>query len=155
MLPTYERSIRHDGDPPAVLDAARDVFVHAGFQLTANAPDYFEVAGPGMHSTKQDPLLGVSWARVMVGGADIQLRAELGNLRKIQYFAIIFPIALVVVLCVALGLTVPNGEMFVRYAAPAMLLQFFVIGLFMAWWMRRRTERAIDVALNNAVMLGR
>ena len=151
----YDKTEIFSGNASVVLSSLRDAFLQQGFELLAHDEHSFQVRGGGMTSTKQSPLLGVSKAEVVVAASDVTLRAELGGVRRMQYFVMLFPPALVLGLCVMFYFTLPNWQLFVRNSAPAMVLQWLVIGVFMAWWIRRRTVRALDVTLKNAIELSR
>ncbi len=151
----YDKTARFTGNASIVLSSLRDAFLNQGFELVTHEGHSFEVRGGGMMSTRQHPLVGVSRAEAVVAASDVTLKAELGGVRRMQYFIMLFPSALVLGLCVVFYFTVPNGEMWVRNTAPAMMLQWVVIGLFLAWWVRRRTVRALDVVLHNAIELAR
>lgn len=152
---TYEKTLRFQGDRAAVLEAARNAFLHQGFRLVTDESGGFEVAGPGMSSTRELPLTGVSKARVRVGEADISIQAELGSLRKMQYFAVLFPPSLVLVLTAVFFFLLPHGELFAKTTAPALLLTWSIIGPIMALRMRKRTVSALDSLLKNSVFLAK
>lgn len=154
MALIFEKTVRFDGDAQRAVEAARDAFLLQGFILESAGPNGFEVAGPGMNSTRQHPLVGVSRARVTVSATgEISIRAELGGVRKMQYFLMFFPAGLVLALCILFHAILPNGDLFVHSSGPSMMLTWMVIGLGMSLWIQRRTIRAIDALLANAAAM--
>ncbi len=153
MALLYDKTVTYNGEREQVLNAARDTFVQQGFLLTSVSKDGFDVRGPGMSSTKQNPLVGVSQAHLSASASDITIRAELGGVRVMQYFVMIFPPALVLGLGILFYFVLPNGEMFAKYMAPGFMLQWLLLGLLLSYWIRRRTTRAVDVLLQNAVAI--
>ncbi len=149
----YEKAV--EGAPEEALARLLDTFLQVGFKAESRGAYDFEVRGPGMHSTKQNALVGVSYARAEVSGNTLRLRADLGGVRFMQRFVVFFPPLLIAGLSVIFLITNKNAPVFVWNAAPLLALQFIVVGVAMAFWIRRRTERAIDVALDNAILLSR
>jgi len=149
----YDKSLPCPEQAERALEEVRERLLHLGFCLKLVGERDFEVAGPGMHSTKEDPLLGISAARVSVGERQLRIHAELGAARRMQAFVLYFPVALVVVLCGVFAFTVPHGEMFAQSSGLVLLLSWLVVGFAMGLWIERRTKRAIDVLLENAVRL--
>ncbi len=145
-----ERTVRFEGDAQRVLEAAHEAFLRQGFVLESVGSNGFQAVGPGMNSTRQHPLVGVSNARVTVSAGDITIRAELGGIRRMQYFVMFFPAGLVLVLCLIFHVMLPRGDLFVHSSGPSMMLTWMVIGLGMGLWIQWRTTRAIEALLANA-----
>ncbi len=151
----YEKTVSVAGAPEEALARLLENFVQVGFKAESRGEHDFEVRGPGMHSTKQNALVGVSYARAEVAGNTLRVRADLGGVRFMQRFVVLFPPLLIAGLSVVFLFTLDDAGAFVRHSAPMMALSFVLMGVMMAFWIRRRTERAIDVAVENAVLLSR
>ena len=49
-----------NGSAERALGIVRDTFVQNNFRILSTTPAGFEVRGPGMNSTSQNPLVGIS-----------------------------------------------------------------------------------------------
>jgi hypothetical protein len=152
--PDYSKHLPIEGDPGSTLTAARDQFLNVGFALSDQGAGFIEVTGSGMTSSKQNPLLGVSRARVSVTFSEITLEAQLGGARFLMGFAVLFPSGLILGLAAIFWFTLPNGREWATNTAPWMIALWLVLGPAMAWWIRQRSIRALDTLLNNARMIG-
>jgi len=56
----YENSRHVSGDASAVAKKIIDSLVGQGFQIAARQRDSVELLGPGMRSSRQNPLVGAS-----------------------------------------------------------------------------------------------
>ena len=147
---TYERTVPLNLPAATAVAAIQSAFLDNGFSLTMERPDAFDATGPGMNSTSQHPLLGISSVTVLATATHLTLRAELGALRKMQYMILGFPSLLILLLCTGFHCLLPHGDMFVKNSAPSLLLTSLTLGFFMGLWLHRRTSRALDFLLERA-----
>lgn len=143
----YERTVPLHVNRALALLSLRNALADLGFEIRSEHPDGFEVLGPGMHSTKQDPLLGVSKAKVLATPTHLTVHAELGSVRRMQYFVLVLPCLALLFVCLIFLCMVPHGELFVRSSAPSLLLTWLLVGLLMGFWLQHRTTRALDLLL--------
>ncbi len=71
----HSNSITFMGD----VDTARRILMANGFALVAHDDVSMEFTGPGMQSTKQNPILGASRITLEVDREYLRLHAELGG----------------------------------------------------------------------------
>lgn len=156
----YRSSLPFHGDPVEAFGLAETALTALGFRITERSPSSVRFDGPGMHSTRQSPLLGASRLRLVVGPNEIAMDAELGGAARMARFVRLFPIGLIagigillsVVFFLVFGpgiwITVVGGAL----SANAALWLF--LAPLMARGIRTRTERALDTLLANLVSVG-
>ena len=98
------RSVR--GHTPQLMDEAKNYFKLHQFRILTAGTDTIEVKGPGMRSSRQPAIHGISWARLRFshaagGGTAVSCWAELGGVRWMTRFLIYFIIGMAV-FCFAL-----------------------------------------------------
>ncbi len=142
----YEKQVPFTGDARKALETGREVFMHHGFQVSAIENSSFEANRSGMHSSKQDSIVGVSMARVTVAGGMISVRAELANVwRLILVLAcgfLVMGIGFVILFGFMFG--PKQGLMSLAPLAPWPIL-FPLMGVFM----HRRSEKALNTLITN------
>jgi hypothetical protein len=144
----HQASVPFGGDPAKALETARSVLATNGFKVNPQGENGITAEGPGMKSTRQNPLLGMTRAQITVRQSSIDLEAELGGVRFMQQFIIFFPPGLILFLALIFALLPMEGE------APSrmwlfMILPWIVIGPLIAKTMKRSTVKAIDTLLHN------
>jgi hypothetical protein len=149
----YTTSVTVDGPPQKAVTVLRDALLANAFTITEASQTGFTAIGPGMNSTNQNAIRGVSKATFHAEGKAIHVTAELGGAAWIGRFAIFFPLGLGVVWAIAFGmLWWPKHRDAVivplLVAAPWLLL-----GPLMARMVRRRTEQAIEALLQSAASI--
>jgi hypothetical protein len=90
----YTNSIIFSGDPQRLLAAASTILMTNAFTVVEQESQSIEFKGPGLNSTRQNPILGAS--KVIVGLEDGQLtvNAEYGGVDSLRRFMIRFPLLL-------------------------------------------------------------
>lgn len=142
-----------NGSMEKALEVARETLVRNNFRLLSTTSTSFEAEGPGMHSTGQNPLVGISRVRLEAIGHDLLATAELGGLRRMV--AILFLlIGGLTVMCVLMAIfkgpsaeSMSHSRLLVAVGPTA---PWLVLAPLMIWWMRRRIERALETLLSNA-----
>lgn len=116
-----------------------------------------EFSGPGLRSTEQNPLLGISSGRLMVTGNAIWIRAELGGVSQLFRMMLLFLVSLAIALCAVLWLALHG-----RLSTPlllalgiAPLTPWIVLLPLMNRRMKRVTVRAIKTLLDNLSVAAR
>lgn len=145
----YVASTTIAGSPEIALGRIRDALLANGLTITTAESTELTVTGPGLMSTKENPIRGVSVATFLAQGGALRVQAELGGAAFLGRFAIYFPIGLglfmAAVFWVLLG----------KSAAVIALLSvspWLILGPLMARMIRRRTEKALDALLQGAAI---
>jgi hypothetical protein len=150
----YECSQTFSGDPAKALDTAATVLAGSGFRIESRTSSSLSVSGPGMLSSKQHPLCGVSSAQFNAAGNSLSVRADLGGVRKMMTFITVMIGTMAVVLASVLFILVfyrgqPAGVLLSLLAfAPWVVLLPVMTRLFTS-----RTRRALDTLLHNMATL--
>ena len=119
-----------------------------------------EAEGPGMNSTRENPLTGASRVRIVHRNGQLQLGAELGGVRKMCRFVAFFPmglgLALAAFFAVLFGMILRQGP---SPWLPAVIPLFAVapwplIAPALSRHITRRTVRALDTLLSNMASAG-
>lgn len=156
----YSKTVPFTGKAAKALEVARSTFLPQGFQLVASTDYELRVTGPGLNSTKENPLKGITEASIVIrpSASAIEMKAVLGGVEKMKKFLTFFPLGMAVFFLIVFGvltLTVPTLRNPLFFLIPVLALSPW---LFLAPWMSRmiakRTVQAIDTLLNNMVMLG-
>ena len=155
-----------------VLQAALLTLTNNGFAIVKREGNFVDLAGPGLNSTRQNPLLGASRVRLELHGHELSLDAELGGVETMRRFLMRFPFILGLGLGLVFGIVggVAFGRQFgVGFGVPwaqGLTWMLFAIGgamlpvfpwLFLSPMMsktvRTRTQSALTTLVTNAVQL--
>lgn len=148
----YQKKIAFSGDSAEALVAARMVLMNHNFRIESTRKSELSAAGPGMQSTKQNPLTGATRVRLLAEDSSLLLSAELGGLRWMRNFLYLFPPSLALVLSLFFLLPpMPDSAVFLPWLV---LSPWLVISPLIVKWIRRRTITALDNLLHNAKAAG-
>jgi hypothetical protein len=131
-----------------------------GFRLTDRTAGSMEMVGPGMNSSRESALVGASRIRLVGGGGELALDADLGGVARLSRFVMLFPISLALCMGVlfALVFSIQFGLglwiLAVAAAVGGYAALWFVLGPMMARSFRTRTCRGLDALLANMVAVG-
>lgn len=140
-----------------------------GFKIERQNTNGIVLSGPGLQSTRQNPLLGASQVELSAERTTLALEAELGGVDSMRRFLIVLPLALGMVffsLSIVTGgvvVAVNFGQAKQMLADPGHwwlwlmplwpvwpIAPWMVLGPLMSRWMRSRTERALETLVHNA-----
>lgn len=155
----YSKTIQFAGHKTGALDMARAAFVAQGFQIVADSDDELRVTGPGMNSTNESPLKGVSEASIIIGASEIKIRAMLGGVQKMRMFLRLFPLGMELLFLIVFGSLAWRLPAF-RHAwiflIPMLALSpWLFLAPLMVRSIEKKTAQAIDTLLSNMTMVGR
>lgn len=91
---TYSTSAKFIGSTDSVLSNALAILTVNGFLIVNRDTNSADLTGPGLNSTRQNPLLGASRIHLEIAEQQIRLDAELGGVKSMQNFIMRFPIGL-------------------------------------------------------------
>lgn len=169
-MENYSNSVECTGDAQQILAAVSTVLITNGFSVVKQEHRQIEFAGPGMNSTKQNPLVGASEVIVHVDQGRLTVVAELGGVAKMQRFLIRFPLLLGLGLGLGLGTLSlifiacfqfwggnPAARFPLFWLYPALVFTIPVLAVspwfFLSPWMgaklQKRTTAALDTLLAN------
>ncbi|MBW1844168.1 MAG: hypothetical protein JRJ05_07485 [Deltaproteobacteria bacterium] len=136
----YEYSTSFRGDPDVALTLAKTALLSQGFEILPGSSAELRAEGPGMRSTRQSALLGVSEFRFQIAASTLTASATLGGVASMKAFVMLFPIGLILSL-VVLFAVLGQG---VSYLGLWLTLPWLVLSPLMAALIERRTTRAVD-----------
>jgi hypothetical protein len=136
----YECSNPYHGDPDAAFTLAKTTLLAQGFEILPGSSAELRAEGPGMHSTHQSALLGVSEFRFQIAASTITVSATLGGVSTLKAFVTFFPPGLVLSL-VVLFAVLGQG---ISYLGLWLAAPWIVISPLMGALIERRTMRAVD-----------
>lgn len=155
----YSKTVPFTGRGAKALDVARSTFIGQGFQIVANSDDELRVTGPGINSTRENPLKGVSEASIIIRSAAIEVKARLGGAQKMKMFLHLFPLGMFLVFMIIFGITawrVPAFRQIWIFLIPALALSpWIVLAPLISRSMEKRTTQAVDTLLSNMMVMGR
>ena len=155
-----------------ILNVALSILANNGFVIVERSNDSAIVTGPGLRSTRQNPLLGATRIQINVEESQVFLNAELGGVDTMQKFVLLFPFALSFTLSAffavaggwffgkqfGIGFGVPwaKGWNWFMVAIGIGMLPAFP-WLFISPWMakliRNNTHKALDALVANAIQM--
>jgi hypothetical protein len=154
----YSKTVPFTGRASKALEVARSTFLPQGFQIVASNDYELRVTGPGINSTRENPLKGISAASIIASTSVIEMKATLGGVEKMKKFLIFFPLGMAVLFLIVFGvlaLTQPAFRHPWIFLIPILALSpWLFLAPLMARMIGRRTMQAIDTLLNNMVMVG-
>ena len=136
----YEYSTPFRGDPDVALTLAKTTLLAQGFEIRPGSSAELRAEGPGMRSTRQSALLGVSEFRFQIAAATLTASATLGGVANMRAFVTFFPLGLILSL-VVLFAVLGHG---ISYLGLWLAAPWLVISPLMAALIERRTTRAVD-----------
>lgn len=155
----YSKTVPFTGRGAKALDVARSVFVGQGFQIMTSSDYELRVTGPGINSTKENPLKGVTDATVIVRSASIEIKAILGGAEKMKTFLRLFPLGLAIFFMLifgALAWSLPDFRRPWIFLIPLLALSpWLFLGPLISRSIEKRTKQAVDTLLSNMVMMGK
>ncbi|WP_145419117.1 hypothetical protein [Planctomycetes bacterium K23_9] len=165
---TFAESSRRETE---AIAHALTTLTNCGFRIEHKSDDTATVTGPGLNSSRQNPLLGATKVHLNATDGRLKLDAELGGVDRMVRFVKRFPpmlgLGLGLFFAVATGLMawlqlgagngVPWARVwrwiaiaFVTSLAP--VAPWLFLSPIIARSTRRRTEQALDTLVHNAVM---
>ncbi len=146
----YVSSTVISGPPDAAIKMVRDALVANAFTVTKATATEFAATGPGMMGSNQSALLGVSKVSFRAEAGVLHVEADLGGAKRLGLFTMLFPPLLGLILVGILSATGrPNSIL-----APALAVSpWIVVGPLMAFWIRKRTEKAINALLQSTAAI--
>ena len=155
----YSKTVQFIGHGAKAMDVARSAFVGQGFQLVASSDHELRVTGPGINSTRENPLKGVSEASIIIRGSSIEIKALLGGAQKMKNFLRLFPLAMALFFMVVFGAMAWSLPDFRRpwiFLIPLLALSpWLFLAPLISRSIEKRTKEAVDTLLNNMVVMGR
>jgi hypothetical protein len=154
----YSKTVPFTGSASNALKVAKSTFLPQGFQLVASNEYELRVTGPGINSTRENPLKGITEASIIVRSSAIEIKAALGGVEKMKKFLTFFPLGMALLFLIVFGvlaLTIPDLRRPWFFLIPiVVLLPWLFLAPLMSRMIGRRTMQAIDTLLNNMIMLG-
>jgi hypothetical protein len=136
----YEYSTPFRGDPDVAFAFAKTTLLAQGFEILPGSSAELRATGPGMRSTRQPALLGVSEFRFQIAASALTASATLGGVARLKTFVTFFPPGLILSL-VALFAALGHG---IWYLGLWLAAPWLIISPLMAALIERRTTRAVD-----------
>jgi hypothetical protein len=151
----YEKSIPFDGDAKKALEVSLNLFVQQGFKVLENSDSGHELTGPGMISSRQNPLTGISGVRVNAGDGELSIRAEFSAIRKMTLLLVVFLCSLALFFFLFFGVMFRGESDYNVFLPLAPFLPWpFLIPVLLTVF-KRRTARALDTLLHNMSTLAK
>ncbi|MHC4498449.1 MAG: hypothetical protein ACYS21_04975 [Planctomycetota bacterium] len=147
----YQRTIPV-ADSEKAVGAAANVFIQHSFRITQKSQTAVELTGPGMISSRQDPLVGISKIHISQSSGSLSVEAQFDSIRKLIKYIAVFIVGMAVFFIVLFGVLFtrqgqPIGRIVLISLAP--LAPWPVLLPLIMMWLKSRTTRALDVLLSN------
>ena len=154
----YEKTEPFSGNVGKVLEVAKNVFIQHNFQIVRDSDTEVEFTGPGMLSSRQNPIVGISRICIRGTSGNLSIEAEFEGIRKLTKYLVFFIVGMAIFFVVFFGIIFP------KQGQPADKIILISLAPFTPWpviiplmykWMKSRTSKALDRLLTNMVALGR
>lgn len=159
MAEEYSKTVPFTGQTARALEAARSTFMGQGFEIVASTDHELRVTGPGLASTYENPLKGVSEASMIVSARAIEIKATLGGTRMLRKLLWILPLGLALLFLIVFGVVawiVPDFRQPWVFLIPVLALApWLFLSPLMVRRIKNRTIQAVDTLLNNMVVVGK
>lgn len=136
----YRYTVPFRGNASDALGIARTSLLSLGFEISVISENELHANGPGMRSTQQPDLLGVSNLRLKIDSSSITAVAKLGGASSMKAFVYLFPPALALLLFMIFTLV----GMDVSWIHSLWVLPWFFISPWMGKMIVSKTTRAVD-----------
>ena len=145
-------------DSEKAVDAAANVFIQRSFQIVEKSETAVELTGPGMISSRQNPLVGISRIRVLKSNGSLSVEAQFDSIRKLIKYIAVFIVGMGVFFVILFGILFtrqgqPMGTVVLISLAP--LAPWPVLLPLIMMWLKSRTSRGLDILLSNTAYLAR
>jgi hypothetical protein len=139
------------GSGDEALRVVRDALIANGFSVASTGGGSLEAQGPGMHSSRENPIRGVSRARARVHGSTLEIEADLGGVARLGWLLLILPITLGLILAGVTWMQLSGAERAGDYLGPVLMTGIWIVlaPLFL-WHIRTRTVKAVEALLYSA-----
>jgi hypothetical protein len=159
MTMEYSKTVPFTGRAARALDVARSTFVGQGFQIITSTDNELRVSGPGINSTRENPLRGVSDASIIVRASAIEVKANLGGVQKMKTFLRFFPLGMALLFLIVFGVlavVMPQFRQWWIFLIPVLALSpWLFLGPVIGRSIEKKTTQAVDTLLSNMMMMGR
>ena len=144
----YSTSAILNVSPDAAIATACSLFMANGFKVEQPSATEIIAVGPGMQSTSENPIMGITRAEISVSSDTVYIRTELGGVQFMQRFVFIFPPALFAFLFIPL-LALADGPWYRFLLVFAPIVPWLFISPMIVGWIKNRTTKAVDVLIHN------
>jgi hypothetical protein len=142
---SYQKSVTFQGDPVAVLDAARVILIGQDFAVSTPRAGRLVARRPWLRGSRQSLLRGVSSLELEITQSTMTIRAGRRILVGVILFVLLFPPALALVLGIARG----DVSTSLRTAAA-----WFVVSPVVSLGLWYRTKWALERLIVNLLQIG-
>jgi hypothetical protein len=155
----YEKEEYFEGDLAKAIEVAKNTFLPNGFEIVDSSNSNLEVTNhSGLWGHNQHPLNGVSKASISGGDGKITLNAELGGVKTMIKYLILFIGGMMVFFLILFGVQFhiqgqPFGKLMRIIWAP--FVPWPIAIPLMGVWFKKRADRALDTLLKNMISSGK
>jgi hypothetical protein len=146
----YQNRKHVPGEAGAASMRIVDSLTAQGFRIVTQNRDLVEMSGPGMSSSRQNPLVGASQVTIRSLGRELAIEADFAAVGRLVRTLGVVIFSMAIVFLVLFGFVIPSEHPVLRYILPVLPLAPW---LFLLPWMnrlfKRRTARALDALLEN------
>lgn len=137
--------------PERALAFATRILASHSFRVEPS-PAGVRASGPGLHSSKQDPLRGVGRVSLVIADGGLEGSADLAGTRGLCLFAVAFPPALIGFLTVVSLMTGATSMLQLVLLVAGLLVPWLILGPLAAFWIRHRSEAAFRTFVANVAV---
>jgi hypothetical protein len=147
----YEKNLPCPERKEAIFETIKQTLLPLNFQVIRENDTILELKSSGFLGTQgQSPFMGISDITIDIEGQNLKIRANLGVLKKVIWYLILFLLFTEIILVV----------LFIIIFGPSQKILLLCLASFssgpilipiMYFFMKSRTSRAVDIMVSNAV----
>jgi hypothetical protein len=151
----YYRRIPFEGNTGKAQKMFINALVPHGFKVDETHVTGCELSGPGMRSSRQNPLCGISHIAMQISDTEIAVAAIYGGILKLQKWLICFLCSMALFFVILFAILFRNRESYSVFIALAPFLPWPVLIPVLIKVFKTRTTQSLDVLLENMVALAK
>jgi hypothetical protein len=149
----YASSVEFPGDAKVGLARLADTFTPLGFRIEHRGSHVLELSGPGMSSTRQSPLMGISSLHAEASGRLLKVTVEFQALDRLLRFIAWLILGLCVFMVALFTVLFRNRPDFHLWMVVLPFAPWPVLLPALARTLQRRIQRTLDNLLHNYAVL--
>jgi len=154
----YVNTVQFAGDAKRAMGVAQTTLVAQNFQITSSGELELQFIGPGISSTRENPLKAMTEGAFVIHDGAIHVKARLGGAEWMVKFLRIFPILLAVFFLTLWGVLaffIPVFRLWWIFALPILVMSpWLVLAPMIGRSIQARTKNAIDALVSNMALIG-
>lgn len=150
---SYEKTATFSGEPKAALETAKTTLLPNGFQITESTANSITLKNNNYCwlQRQNNALVSISRIDIRIENSTISLKAELGTIKKILVFMVIFLVCLAAFLATVFAIMFSKDMEFSRILVLSLapFAPWPILVPLIYFFLKVRVNKALDILLSN------